>query len=115
MSIPDNLPHSVTLKRQIRRRGRYIGTNETLETVATGVKAFIQPKRQRDIKEFDRPSMVVTHEAYFATDYDIRPDWEVISEDDGKVYEVRDYADATAGLGKFWKATLKYRPVEATE
>lgn len=115
MSLTDNLPHRVTLKRQIRRRGRYIGTDESLETIATGVPCFLQTKRQRDIKEFDRPSMVVTHEIYFKTNYELRPDWEVISEDDGKTYEVRDYADASAGLGKFWKATLKYRPIEATE
>jgi len=108
MSLPDSLPHTVTLKRQIRRRGRYIGMH-------TGIPCFIQPKRQRDIKEFDRPSMVVTHDIYFKTNYELRPDWEVISEDDGKQYEVRDYADASAGTGLWWKATLKYKPIEATE
>lgn len=103
MTLLDNLPHTVTIKRNKYANDEFGGTVKTKYAKATGVSAWVQNASQREIDEYQRQGQEITHRVYFASDPALIPgDYIEVTAGPsfvGREIEHRVHTDRSAGLG----------------
>ena len=99
MSILNALPHTCTAKRRKRTIDSFGGTKDTFPTTLfTDRACWRQAASHKEILEFEKRDISVTHKVYFVTDPEVNErDVLVI---DGDTLEVRSYSDPDATVGK---------------
>lgn len=103
MGILDNFPHLATAKIRVRTKDSRGGSKDSFTTVFTNRACWRQSAANREIREFEKRGMRVSHKIYFNADpgLDERHTLTIGSQ----IMEVRSAAgpDASAGLGRVWK------------
>ena len=123
MTLIDNLIHTATIQRRAVAATASIGASYTWTSTSTGVSVWVQVAGQREVNDYARLDMVVTHKVYFNTDptayFGNDPALSgkyrllmVGGPFDGQTFEVRSQAEATAGFGLLWKVMLEYTPAD---
>ncbi len=105
MSLLANLPHTVEIQALTSAVGPMIGDDDDYPTKQAGVSAWVQTASQAEIDLFERRGFRVTHKIYFATEPATVESDQIIH--DGKTYEFRSFADASAGLSVLFKAMFE--------
>jgi hypothetical protein len=121
MTLLDNLPHTAAIRKRSIVQDDYLGETETYVNSTTGLSVWVQPASQKEIDEFQRKDISVTHKVYFNTDptayfddeeanageYEILPSTGPMA---NQSLEVRSHAEATAGVGWGWKVMCEFLP-----
>lgn len=108
MSILDNLPHTISIKRRTRTRGDTGGTVDTFTTVNASIACWHQPANSRETTQMQKRGIAVTDKFYFTEDPDVTARDTIVAED-SREFEVRStQPDASAGLGIVFKVLAEY-------
>lgn len=108
MDLLDNFPHTATAKRRKRTKDEFGGSTDSFTTTFTAKKCWMQQAGAREVTEFEKKGISVTHKVYFLTDTALdERDVLYVTDQEGAVtaMEVRSYSgpDASAGLGVVYK------------
>lgn len=107
MSLLDNLPHEVDIYELSAADSNIIGDEFTrsVKSGGTGVSAWVQPASQSEITKFAKDGHIVTHKIYFVTDPGFSDSDSITY--DGRFFDYRSDADASAGLSVLFKAMFE--------
>jgi hypothetical protein len=107
MSLLNNLPHTVTHTRRKYLRDEYMGNTTQIETLSTGVSAWVQNASQREIEQYQKRDELITHKVYYASDPSIRPGDRITVTAGpsfvGDVFNYESLTDRSAGLGVLFR------------
>lgn len=107
----ENLPHTATIYKRKFVSTAQFGTKQTLEEDQTGVKCWVQLAKMGEIVNAQKLEKTVTHKIYFSVEPGLEEGDAVeitaSKTDDqtmvGLAFEYRVKADASAGLGLWFK------------
>lgn len=107
MSLLDDFPHTVALKRPTSIEDSMASSREgTPVTLKSNEAAWVQNTSRRQIEDFDKRDQQVSHNVFFTTDHDLRPgDFIEVTAGPSFVGLRLDFAaasDRSAGLGKLF-------------
>jgi hypothetical protein len=111
MSLLDNFPHRCTIQYRVRTKGTLGGSSDAPVVEQTDVPCWEQNASHREVTDYEKDGISVTHKTYFVSNPNITRRHEIVmTERDGVSVaedpkEVRSDArpDASAGLGVVWK------------
>lgn len=111
MSLPESLPHLVTIKESAAVKDEFAGADwDDPETLYENEPAWVQPAGDREIKEFQRRDQSVTHKVYLSRDLSLRPG-NIILPTSGpfanRPLDVVSCNECTAGTGLLWRCMVK--------
>lgn len=116
--LPDELPHTCTIKRPRHVQGQLGGDTPDLADHETGVGCWIQPAKASTINEYRRRDQNVSHSVYFSEEPDLLPgDWilpEAGSFRAGHLMRFVALAGAGAGVLELYRAEF-YEDREAPD
>lgn len=111
MSLPETLPHLVTIKESDNVPDEFAGADWDDPTVLyEDIPAWVQPAGDREIKEFQRRDQNVTHKIYFSRNLDLRPGYIIVPSSGpftGKSLEVKSANECTAGTGLLFRVMVE--------
>ena len=115
MSLLDNMPHTCEAKIRTRTRGTLGGGKDSFSQVFTGRACWEQQAGAREISEFAKRDIEVTHKVYFAADPGLLVPEEhiliVTNTVSGQTttleVSTEPSPDASAGMGVVWKVMAK--------
>lgn len=94
-SIPENLPHSVTIERMTSHMDSLGGSIVRFETVGT-MRAFVQTVSQKERQDFQVRNQEVTHKIYYKNTTRLAENNRILF--DGRILTVIAVAPATVNL-----------------
>lgn len=111
MSLLSRLPHSGQCQRQRRTADGVGGDRLAFEAFGSAVSCWVQPASQREIVEFQKRDMAVSHKVYFTADPQLQPGDQLVMADvtanqfyRGKTFDFMSIDEASAGTGILIKA-----------
>lgn len=112
MSLLEQFPHRCTIYDTTVAGTKLGGSTETPVAVATDVPCWVQTASTGEKTDYHRRQQVVTHRVYFPADRSLSEDQTLVITDGetpalGKTLTVKDYAEASAGMGDVWKAMVE--------
>jgi hypothetical protein len=110
MTLLERLPHTVSHSRQKYSRDNYLGAISEDESLATGVRAWVQNASMNEITEFQKQDQIVSHKVFYKTDPSLRPGDEITVTAGpsfiGRVFSFKCITDTSAGLGRVWRCMV---------
>ena len=107
MSLLENMPHLMTVKKRTYVNDAYGGNDETPVNQSINNRCWVQNASFQDILEFEKRDERVTHRVLMPTDLSLTPGLVIVPED-GPFQDlelvVRAYTERTAGLGWMFTA-----------
>lgn len=119
MSLPDELPHTCSLARVSYTQTALGGDTEVQAAAyAADEPCWLQPANSSEIREYQKRDQRVTHKLYFNRNPgfqlgDALTMGAASSQYAGEVLTIRDFKEATAGLGILWKVMCELDREEA--
>jgi hypothetical protein len=110
MSLPEELPHRVSIKQTVSSNDEWGGNVDQDVVVETGRAAWVQPASDREIATFQRREMSITHKVYFRGDPGVQPGYVIVPTTGpfaGATLEVMSSAEATAGTGLLYRVMVQ--------
>lgn len=103
MTILDNLPHEVTVKRRIRTADSMGGSKDSFTTVTADVACWRQPASDSEMRDYEKRGVTVTDAFYFTSDPGVDERHTLVI--GTETFEVRSFSvpDSSVGLGIVWK------------
>jgi len=105
MSAMD-MPHVVDVHNFVNSRDRYGGLSNYQVVAYADEPAWVQPASAKDVVEYERRGVVITHVVYFLRNLALTTEHRIVH--DGKSYIVTGFQDASAGLSVLWKAIVSH-------
>lgn len=101
------MPHTCTIYRRQWQKTTHLGHKESRRTLYEDEPCWVQLAGVREQKTAQKRDQIVTHSVYFTRELNLEPGDELLIAGggfDGDELEYKASADATVGLGFFFKA-----------